>query len=232
MGNAQSGTQKGTTAKQTPTSSRNTPDDSIVRDRFDVLAVDAEDGRRYVSRDVFTESTELLGPRGSQVSARLFNVLDSNVDGRLGVDEFLRAAYLLRGSSEMEKLKLLFDMYDGTKSGFMEREGLRNFLLDTIAASPPPLSPHSSTVDQSKCKVDNNEAVGPVLSGDPQPNFEHPLLESVLEVMVDAILSQYDADGDRKLSEKEWSAYLKSEEESTGTFLETLSTRAGNLFVP
>ncbi|CAM9252885.1 unnamed protein product [Hapterophycus canaliculatus] len=43
---------------------------------------------------------------------------------------------------------------------------------------------------------------------------------------------KYDADSDGLLTEKEWKAYLKREEESVSAFLETLSESVGKLVLP
>ncbi|CAM9249070.1 unnamed protein product [Scytosiphon promiscuus] len=211
------------------------------------------EGERFL---LFDDWMQIPGPRGAEVAKRVYGVLDSDGDGRLDFEEFARAACLLKASPDEDKLALLFKMYgDAGRGGLVCREGLKVFILDIIAASPPLNAPppylsldaedtcaSSVPLSAARQRQQNNTRTGGRASGGggrgdgaagaaSQPDFEQEL-DGVLAKMAGVVLSEYDADGDGLLTEKEWKAYLKREEESVSAFLETLSESVGKLLLP
>ncbi|CAM9290624.1 unnamed protein product [Ectocarpus sp. 12 AP-2014] len=180
----------------------------------------------------------LPGPRGAEVAKRLYGVLDANGDGRLSFEEFAGAACLLKGSPHQTKLELLFRMYgDASRGGLVGREGLKALILDVIAASPPLLTPPALAVtsggggSSSDSPRSSSAWALQQQQQQQQPDFEKEL-GGILAKMADVVLTEYDADNDGLLTEKEWRAYLKQEEDSVIAFLDTLSDSVGNLLLP
>ncbi|CAM9723138.1 unnamed protein product [Ascophyllum nodosum] len=149
-----------------------------LKERFNQLARppagDGEDlapGKR--ERFVLLEDcSELVGPRAVQVAERLYRVLDAGGDGRLDFEEFSSAACLLESSPDDDKLTLLFKMYgDSTRGGLVGRKGIQAFILDILAASPPPFAP----VEHQRQAGDRGETNGVGLD---QPPAGHARLNS------------------------------------------------------
>ncbi|CAM9789078.1 unnamed protein product [Pylaiella littoralis] len=246
-----------------PVESSTAPEVSAQRLQDPTTAPGAGGGEQENRYVLFDDWSELPGPRGAHVARRLYAVLDANGDGRLDFEEFASAACLLKGSPDESKLALLFKMYgDASKGGFVGREGLKAFILDVIAASPPLLAPPDLVV-----VADGDEGGGGSdgVSETPRPSasktvlphekrtegragvvaaadaacaavLPQPDLEKelggVLAGMARVVLAEYDADNDGWLKEKEWRAYLKQEEGSVGVFLKTLSDSVGKLLLP
>eukprot|EP00903_Cladosiphon_okamuranus_P005516 g5495.t1 len=215
------------------------------------------DGREQKERFVMFDDcwSELPGPRGAQVAKRLYGVLDANGDGKLDFEEFASAACLLKDSPDEDKLALLFRMYgdgdgtDGSRAAFVGRRGLMAFILDVIAASPPLLAPPdlvdftdngggktslssaSSSVSPQQREHGRVDAAASGATAQPTVDLEQAL-EGVLAKMAGVVLAEYDADNDGLLIEKEWRAYVKREEESVSTFLNTLSHSVEKLLLP
>ncbi|CAM9342500.1 unnamed protein product [Ectocarpus fasciculatus] len=208
-----------------------------LRERFEELETEEEE--RFV---LFDDWRYLPGPRGAEVAKRLYGVLDTNGDGRLSFEEFAGAACLLKGSPHQTKLELLFKMYgDASRGGLVGREGLKALILDVIAASPPLLTPPSLAVTGGGGGGGTSEsprsssawALQPHQQQEQQqqPDFEKEL-GGILAKMAEVVLTEYDSDNDGLLTEKEWRAYLKQEEDSVIAFLDTLSDSVGNLLLP
>eukprot|EP00904_Undaria_pinnatifida_P009880 jgi/Undpi1/6021/HiC_scaffold_2.g01295.m1 len=173
-----------------------------------------QEGERFV---FFDNWSQLGGPRGAQVAARLYGVLDAGGDGKLDFQEFSSASCLLKGSPDESKIALLFKMYgEADKGGLVGREGLKAFILDMIAAA-------DAAAGTGGGGLEGEDADGTDLEVE---------LEHLLARMAGVVLTEYDADSDGMLTEKEWRAYLKREEESVSAFLKTLSDSVGKLLVP
>eukprot|EP00903_Cladosiphon_okamuranus_P005517 g5495.t2 len=178
------------------------------------------DGREQKERFVMFDDcwSELPGPRGAQVAKRLYGVLDANGDGKLDFEEFASAACLLKDSPDEDKLALEFDP---RKTLLWRQSALQDTSLSSASSSVSPQQREHGRVD----------AAASGATAQPTVDLEQAL-EGVLAKMAGVVLAEYDADNDGLLIEKEWRAYVKREEESVSTFLNTLSHSVEKLLLP
>ena len=89
-----------------------------LRNRFDDIA--GED--KLIDRDEFKEG---LGIKNDDISNRLFDIFDSDHNGRIDSFEFMTTIESLINGDEEDKIRFAFDIHDVDASGFIDQKELR-----------------------------------------------------------------------------------------------------------
>jgi hypothetical protein len=90
---------------------------------------------------------------------------------------------------------VLLRMYagDGSQGSGLKRDGLRDLLLDIIAAEAPAALGSDTAATHTKAAA------------------VRPAVQPLAEAMTDAAMVQFDADADSVLNDAEWSAFVANE---------------------
>jgi len=74
-----------------------------------------------IPRDDFHQLTELMGINDPFITGLVFNAFDTNNDGSIQFDEFIRGMSIMTRGTPEEKLEFAFRLYDLDNDGFITK---------------------------------------------------------------------------------------------------------------
>eukprot|EP00598_Pedospumella_elongata_P008564 CAMPEP_0184995712 /NCGR_PEP_ID=MMETSP1098-20130426/53720_1 /TAXON_ID=89044 /ORGANISM="Spumella elongata, Strain CCAP 955/1" /LENGTH=123 /DNA_ID=CAMNT_0027522015 /DNA_START=21 /DNA_END=389 /DNA_ORIENTATION=+ len=85
-----------------------------LKAKFDTLS----NGQATISASAFGKKTSTFGPYAQRhVHPRIFNAFDTKRDGVIDFEEYLCVVTVFRAGGAEEKMKCIYIMYEGIKSG-------------------------------------------------------------------------------------------------------------------
>eukprot|EP00511_Aplanochytrium_stocchinoi_P006497 CAMPEP_0204829190 /NCGR_PEP_ID=MMETSP1346-20131115/7244_1 /ASSEMBLY_ACC=CAM_ASM_000771 /TAXON_ID=215587 /ORGANISM="Aplanochytrium stocchinoi, Strain GSBS06" /LENGTH=188 /DNA_ID=CAMNT_0051958771 /DNA_START=207 /DNA_END=770 /DNA_ORIENTATION=- len=95
-----------------------------------------------LSKAAFKEKFQFAGPffdLGDKVVERLFKVLGADdAEGTLDYESFVCSVYMFTKSTELEKQRLIFNMFDFNGSGFIKKKEFRDMTIAIIRGDNTP----------------------------------------------------------------------------------------------
>lgn len=145
--------------------------------------------------------------------AQIFDIFDSNTDGVIDANEFLRGlAMCCRGSME-DKLHFCFSMFDLSGDGYVDRHELKNCLTSTAVASYNLIQAMATDLVGNMADNRENDDVHPT-------DFEDDI-----EFMVNEAFDTCDVDHNQKLSIDEFKHFLLQTPEVTAIIYSVFEIR-------
>jgi Ca2+-binding EF-hand superfamily protein len=75
----------------------------------------------YIPKNDFHQLTELMGIKDPFITSLVFNAFDTNTDGNIQFDEFIRGMSVMTRGSPDEKLEFAFRLYDLDNDGYITK---------------------------------------------------------------------------------------------------------------
>ena len=162
-----------------------------------------------ISKDQFSAwSARTYTDAGRAVLDRLFEVLDADSSKSLSFKEFMQGAYVFFAGTREQKLKLAFNMFDLSGSGYISRKDFKKISIAFI-------------VGNRKTQWTVPAAQYPDGGGKTE-ELDISFFKPVTELMVDMAMLEYDRDNDSKLSFEEWQRYA-DEDRDVSAFVDNMS---------